>query len=78
MNVQKIILDLNQSCQSVEELAEQYGIATQTIYRWKKLYKKNEATGMTEAEILAMKKEMARMQEENTILKKALTIFAQK
>ena len=74
----KIILDLNQSGQSVEELAEQYGIATQTIYRWKKLYTKNEATGMTESEILAMKKEMARMQEENTILKKALTIFAQK
>ena len=74
----KMILDLNQSGQSVEELAEQYGIATQTIYRWKKLYTKNEATGMTEAEILAMKKEMARMQEENTILKKALTIFAQK
>lgn len=74
----KMILDLNQSGQSVEELAEQYGIATQTIYRWKKLYTKNGATGMTEAEILAMKKEMARMQEENTILKKALTIFAQK
>lgn len=74
----KMILDLNQSGQSVEDLAEQYGIATQTIYRWKKLYTKNEATGMTEAEILAMKKEMARMQEENTILKKALTIFAQK
>ena len=74
----KMILDLNQSSQSVEELAEQYGIATQTIYRWKKLHIKNEATGMTEAEILAMKKEMARMQEENTILKKASTIFAQK
>ncbi|MBE9879901.1 IS3 family transposase [Enterococcus casseliflavus] len=66
----KTILDLNQSGQSVEELAEQYGIATQTIYRWKKLHTKNEATGMTEAEILAMKKEMARMQEENTIPKK--------
>lgn len=74
----KMILDLNQSGQSVEELAAQYGIATQTIYRWKKLHIKNVATGMTEAEILAMKKEMARMQEENTILKKALTIFAQK
>lgn len=74
----KMILDLNQSGQSVEELAEQYGIATQTIYRWKKLYTKNEATGMTVAEILAMKMEMARIQEENTILKKALTIFAQK
>ncbi|MGG5342846.1 hypothetical protein IGI58_001199 [Enterococcus sp. AZ020] len=74
----KMILDLYQSGQSVEKLAEQYGVASQTIYRWKKLYTKNEETGMTEAEVLAMKKEMARMQEENTILKKALTIFAQK
>jgi transposase len=74
-----MILDLNQSGQSVEELAAQYGIATQTIYRWKKLHTKNVATGMTEAEILAMKKGNGRrMQEENTILKKALTIFAQK
>lgn len=74
----KMILDLNQSGQSVEDLSEQYGIAAQTIYRWKKLYTKNKATGMTEAEILAMKKKMARIEEENTILKKALTIFAQK
>lgn len=74
----KMILDLNQAGQSVEDLAEQYGIATQTIYLWKKLYTRNEATGMTEAEILAMKKKMARIQEENTILKKALAIFAQK
>ncbi|MGN3141592.1 transposase, partial [Enterococcus faecium] len=44
----KMILDLNQSGQSVEELAAQYGIATQTIYRWKKLHTKNVATGMTE------------------------------
>lgn len=65
-----MILDLNQSGQSVEELAAQYGIATQTIYRWKKLHTKNVATGMTEAEILAMKKEMARMQEEKHYPKK--------
>lgn len=74
----KTILELNQSGQSVDELAEQYGVATQTIYRWKKLSTKNEKTGMTETEILAMKKEMALMKEENAILKKALTIFAQK
>ncbi|MBO0413594.1 transposase [Enterococcus hulanensis] len=74
----KTIVELYQSGQSVEQSAEEYGIATQTIYRWNKLYTKNEETGMTEAEILAMKKEMARMKEENAILKKALTIFAQK
>lgn len=74
----KMILDLNQSGHSIDSLAEEYGIATQTIYRWKKLYTKNEKNGVSEAEILAMKKEMARMKEENAILKKALTIFAQK
>ena len=74
----KMILDLYQSGQSAEQLAEEYGVVPQTIYRWKKLYTKNEETGMTEAEILTMKKEMTRMKEENAILKKALTIFAQK
>jgi Transposase and inactivated derivatives len=74
----KTIVELYQSGQTVEQLAEEYGVATQTIYRWNKLYTKSEETGMTEAEILAMKKEMARMKEENAILKKALTIFAQK
>lgn len=52
----KMIVDLNQSGQSIEFLAEQYGLAVQTIYRWKELYTKNETTGMTEAEILAIKK----------------------
>lgn len=65
-----MILDLYQSGQSVEKLAEQYGVTFQTIYRLKKLYIKNEETGMTQEEVLAIKKEMARMQEENTILKK--------
>lgn len=74
----KMILDLYQFGQSAEQLAEEYGVVPQTIYRWKKLYTKNEETGMTEAEILTMKKEMTRMKEENAILKKALTIFAQK
>lgn len=74
----KMILDLNQSGQSVEELAAQYGIATQTIYRWKKLYTKNEQPAWLRRNPSNEKEEMARMQEENTILKKALTIFAQK
>jgi Transposase. len=66
----KTRVELYHAGQSVEQLAEEYGIATQTIYRWNRLYSKNEKTGMTEAEILAMKKEMARMKEENAILKK--------
>ena len=67
----KTIVELYQSGQSVEKLVEEYGIATQTIYRWNSLYTKGEEIGMTGAEILSMKKEMARMKEENAILKKA-------
>lgn len=77
-NFKKMVVELYQSGQSVEQLGAEYGLSTQTIYRWIKLYTQNSETGMTEAEMLVMKKEMARMQEEITILKKALTIFAQK
>ena len=31
----KMILDLYQSGQSAEQLAEEYGVVPQTIYRWK-------------------------------------------
>ncbi|MGI6156155.1 MAG: transposase [Enterococcus lemanii] len=77
-NFKKMVVELYQSGQSVEQLGAEYGLSTQTIYRWIKLYTQNSEIGMTEAEMLVMKKEMARMQEEITILKKALTIFAQK
>lgn len=66
----KTIVELYQSGQSVELLPEEYGIATQTIYRWNKLCTKSEEIGITKAEILAMKKEMACMKEENAILKR--------
>lgn len=77
-NFKKMVVELYQSGQSVEQLGAEYGLSTQTIYRWIKLYTQNSEIGMTEAEMLVMKKEMSRMQEEITILKKALTIFAQK
>lgn len=62
-----MILDLYQSDQSVEQLAEEYAIAPQTIYCWKKLYTKNENANMTEIEILTMKKEMNRMKQQNSL-----------
>lgn len=77
-NFKKMVVELHQSGQRVEQLASEYEIASQTIYRWIKLYTKNSETGMTEAELIALKKELATMKEENAILKKALTIFAQK
>ncbi|MET2033344.1 MULTISPECIES: IS3 family transposase [Enterococcus] len=71
-NFKKMVVELHQSGQSVEQLASEYGIASQTIYRWIKLYAKNSETGMSEAEMIALKKELAKMKEENANLKKGL------
>jgi len=74
----KMIVDLYNSGQSVGTLAREYGISEQSIYRWKKLYTPNEESGVTQADLLKLQKEMAQLKEENQILKKALTIFAKK
>lgn len=72
------IVDLYHAGSSVEQLASEYGMASQTIYKWIKLYTPNDASGVTEAEFLKLKKEMAQLKEDNDILKKVLTIFAKK
>jgi len=74
----KMVVELHESGKSVKELKVEYGIGESAIYRWIQLYKPNKATGMSEAEIRSMKKEMVKLQEEVAILKKALTIFAVK
>ncbi len=74
----KMIVKLHNTGTPVAQQSSEYGIASQTIYKWVKLNTPNKETGMTEAERNQMQKEMARLQEENAILKKALTIIAQK
>ncbi len=74
----RMIVELYRTGTTVEQLASKYGLASQTIYRWINLYTPGKETGVTEAEMNQMKKDMAKLQEENAILKKALTIFAQK
>ena len=61
-----MIVDLFKSGMSLAELSSEYGIAKSTINGWIKDVK----------EIKELKKEMARIKEENEILKKAMAIFA--
>ena len=75
----KTIVDLFKSGMSLAELSSEYGIAKSTINGWVKDVKEikvDENEVMTLKEVKALKKEMARIKEENEILKKAMAIFA--
>lgn len=76
------IIDLYLSGKSVTELANEYGLVEQTIYKWKKLYAptievdENQTISMKEYKDL--QKKMRELEMENEILKKATAIFARK
>lgn len=74
-----MIVDLFKSGMSLAELSSEYGIAKSTINGWIKDVKEikiDDNEIMTLKEVKALKKEMARIKEENEILKKAMAIFA--
>jgi transposase len=74
-----MIVDLYKSGMGLAELSSEYGIAKSTInglIKDIKEIKVDENEGMTLKEIKALKNEMARIKEENEILKKAMVIFA--
>ena len=74
-----MIVDLFKSGMSLAELSSQYGIAKSTINGWIKDVKEikvDENEIMTLKEVKELKKEMARIKEENKIFKKAMAIFA--
>ena len=80
-----MIVDLYKSGMTLAELSSEYGIAKSTINGWIKDVKEikvDENEVMTLKEIKALRKEMARIKEENEILhqrralaKKAMAIF---
>lgn len=75
------IVQLHEAGQPVSVLVKEYGVANQTIYKWLQLYGKSGKSkdqNVSLHEHQKMRKEMAKMKEENEILKKALTIFAKK
>ncbi len=73
-----MIVDLYKSGMSLSELSDEYGIAKSTMNGWidkKKEIKIDDNEVVTKQEIIAMKKEIARIKEENEILKKAMAIL---
>ena len=74
-----MIVELFKSGMTVTEIGKEYGIANSTINGWinkSKEIKINDEEVITVNEIMKLKKEMARIKEENEILKKAMAIFA--
>lgn len=74
------IVSLYETGKSVSDLSREYGLASQTIYKWIKVYSKKQLNTeeMSLHDLQEMRKEMAIIKEENEILKKALGIFAKK
>ncbi len=74
-----MISDLYKSGMTISEISSEYGIAKSTINGWIKANKEikiSEDEVITLKEVAKLKKEMARIKEENEILKKAMAIFA--
>ena len=77
----KTIVDLYHSGKGVTELSREYGVALSCIHKWIKAYSPIEtSTGetTTNADILKLQKELAKLKEENEILKKAVAIFSKR
>lgn len=75
------IVELYNSGNSLNDLSSEYGLAKSTIAGWIKKSKPvavNKDKTITQADYEAMLKKMARIEEENEILKKAMAIFAKK
>ena len=74
------IVELYKSGKSPTELAREYGVSIQSIYLWigKLEEVKIKDDNITPEDILALKKENARLKEEVEILKKATAIFAKR
>lgn len=72
------VIDLYHSGQSITHLSKEYDVAPATIYKWIDLYTKPNESSISKAEVLELKRQLAKVKEERDILKKVLTIFAEK
>lgn len=73
------IVDLFDSGKTYAEISNEYGVPKTTVRQWvNKTNNKenNDKANENVADIKAMKKKMAMLEQENEILKKALSIFA--
>ena len=79
--LKKTIVELYEQGKSASELAREYDLSVKNIYNWTKLYgtiKAENGTLTNNKEIIELKKENARLQQEVEILKKAMVIFTKK
>lgn len=76
----KQIVELYENGKTVINLAREYGLVEQTIYKWIHKYesvsKDEKGNDISQADINTMKKRIAELEMENEILKKATAIFA--
>lgn len=75
------IVELYNSGKTLAELNSEYGLPRSTILTWVNKAKPiavDDNKIITQADYQAMLKKMARIEEENEILKKAMAIFAKK
>lgn len=75
------IIDLYNSGKSVPDLSVEYGVKKPTIYKWisnNKPSVKIEDEELSKNDIIALKKRILELEEENEILKKATAIFAKR
>ena len=77
----KMIVEMYEGGELVSKLSDEYNLSCPTIYNWIKLYKTieisdDETTDLNE--VMKIKREMAKLKEENEVLKKCITIFSKK
>lgn len=77
----KMIVEMYEGGEPVSKLSDEYNLSRPTIYNWIKLYKTieisdDETTDLNE--VMKIKREMAKLKEENEVLKKCITIFSKK
>lgn len=77
----KMIVEMYEGGEPVSKLSDEYDVSRPTIYNWIKQYKtieisNDESTDLNE--MMKIKREMAKLKEENEVLKKCITIFSKK
>ena len=76
------IINLYPAGKPIAELAKEYGLAKQTIYRWKRLYiqltDSNAEQSISLKDYKKLQKKIRQLEIENEILKKATAIFSRK
>lgn len=73
------IVTLYRSGKPATEIMREYGLSQSAFYKWIKKYgevKISEKETITADEVQKMRQRMARLEEENLILKKAMAIFS--